>query len=509
MKLNPLTWFRNEAETYSIGDDAVLRAFYGALSVLTGAGVRINQDNALRCVAVLACLIVRAETFAALPVDVFRRDGKRQLDAKDHPAYRLLAVGPNELMHAGEFWRWKQLTEDRKGNAYVRIRWRGYQPLELWPMVNETPPRLVVDKETGTAVYHYLGDDFTAADAYPLRDVLHFKGPVLKTPYEGRSLIDLASETIGTTLASEQFFGRLLGNGTHFPGYLETEKDLTPADLKAIRESLEGISGLSEAGKLRIFDRGLKYQQNPMTMKDAQLTEQMRWQLQQICSVFRVQLALVQDLTNGTYTNSEQQDLWLAKHTMTPICVNTEHTIRHRLFAREPEMFSKHNLDGLLRGDYKTRTEGDATLVRAGIIHRNEARGHYDLNPEPGLDVFTVEQNLGTLGEDGTITGPTQGPRAGEDPAAGAQARAVPLRAAAALAPLIADAREACRRRARTDEKRGRSRSETIAFCLAKLEPLQQAHEIAGLPFDAEAFMGEALAGDSAATLAQEDQEDA
>jgi len=114
---------------------------------------------------------------------------------------------------------------------------------------------------------------------------------------------------------------------------------------------------------MRIFDRGLKYKSNPMTIKDADLTAQMRWQLQQICSIMRVPMAMVQDLTNGTYTNSEQQDLWLAKHTITPMCVNKERVIRHKLFDRKPDHYMRFNMSGLLRGDYETRAKAESMLA--------------------------------------------------------------------------------------------------------------------------------------------------
>ena len=51
-----------------------------------------------------------------------------------------------------------------------------------------------------------------------------------------------------------------------------------------------GFAGVLQAGVMRIFDRGLKYRQNDMTIKDMDLSPQMKWQLQQICSIFRVPL---------------------------------------------------------------------------------------------------------------------------------------------------------------------------------------------------------------------------
>jgi hypothetical protein len=325
---------------------------------------------------------------------------------------------------------------------------------------------------------------------------------VLRSPLEARSLIDLTSETIGVSIGSEQFFARLLGNGSHFPGYLETDRDLDEKDLRAIKEQLAGFSGILQAGAVRIFDRGLKYQQNPMSLKDAQLSEQMRYQLQGICSVFRVPMAMVQDLTNGTYANSEQQDLWLAKHTITPICTNTEGVLRHRLFSRRPEYFAKFNLDGLLRGDYKTRAEGDATLVRAGILSRNESRGHFDYNPAPGLEVFLSELNLGTVARDGTITGPDTGSPTegqGQPPADGdaAQPATEEPPAAALLAPFARDAVACIRRRWESDRAKGRPEDETIAFAATKLAPLAEAYQAAGFAFDSAGFVAQALAGDA------------
>ncbi|MCK9521285.1 MAG: phage portal protein, partial [Dehalococcoidia bacterium] len=146
MKLNPMSWFRNET-TYTIGDDAVLQAFYGALSVVSSSGVRVNKDSALRSTAFLACLIVRAETHSALPVDVFRKEGRNRFPADDDPVSKLFSVAPNDLMNSGEFWRWEDLREDISGNAYARVVWRGYDPVEIWPLFGDAP-RLVWDKAT-------------------------------------------------------------------------------------------------------------------------------------------------------------------------------------------------------------------------------------------------------------------------------------------------------------------------------------------------------------------------
>ena len=495
MSLNPLRWFgttKDQAdEEWGIGDDNVLRAFYGALAAVSASGVRVTQESSLRSTAVLACLIVRAETFSALPFGVYRKAGRYRIPDELHPVYRLLAIAPNDFMNSGEFWRWKQLTEDISGNAYARIVWNGYDPVEIWPLYG-VKPTLSVTMMTHTAAYEYSGDDLTPAGIYTPREILHFKGPILRTPLEAKSLIDLISETIGVSIGSEQFFARLLGNGNHFPGYLETENTLSDPDFAAISEQMKGFAGIFRAGEMRVFDRGLKYKQNPLTMKDAQLVEQLRWQLQQICAVTRVPMAMVQDLTNGTYSNTEQQDLQLAKHCAAPICVNTERVVRHKLFSAQPDYYGKFSLDALLRGDYKTRTEGEAALVRSGIMERNEARAQEDMNPVPGLDVPLAELNLGTVDADGVIHGPDTG--------ASAPPSTPPT---AFLAPFLKDAAERIRTRAEQDAKLGKSRRRTEESARITLAPAIDAYALAGEPFDVAGFIAEALAGDESEAAAE------
>ena len=104
-------------------------------------------------------------------------------------------------MTAREFWRHKQITEDVAGNAFARVVWKGSEPREIWPLYGQKPV-LHIDAWTRRVAWEYSGDDFTPAGAYPLEDLLHFKGPVLRSPLEARSLIDLTSETIGVSIGS-------------------------------------------------------------------------------------------------------------------------------------------------------------------------------------------------------------------------------------------------------------------------------------------------------------------
>ena len=471
MQLNPFAALRNRSEARAAGDgvDAMLQAFlYGGN--VSSTGVRVTPETALASVAVAACIEVRAETFSALPGGVFRKEDRKRVMLNDHPVQRLLFDRPNDLMTSGELWRWKQVREDITGNAHMRVIWKNGRPSELWPLYGSKPEMKI---SNGKVAYKYSGDDVTPADVYSSKDILHFRGPFLKNPFEATSPIELIKDSIGLSIATEQFFGRFLNNGSHFPTYLETDQPLTPEDVKAIATSLSTTAGIFNAGKTRIFDRGLKVKQNPLSIRDADLTSQMRWYLEQIARVYRVPLPMVQDWTHGTYTNSEQADLWLSKYTLAPIATSSERTAKRLFNEGETSTYVKFNLDATLRGDYATRTQGYSTLINAGVLSPNEARTFEDMDPYDGGDDYRLPLNTSTVGAEPTSMTPA--PVVGTPDAATVEPRD-------AIQPVIDDACERIRIRATQDAERGRNPEVTRAWAEEHvLPPLLETLERLGI----------------------------
>lgn len=512
-------WFRR-SEEHGLTETQLIDLAFGFVSLSNGFNV--TQSSAFKSNAVLACLIVRAETFAALPAHVYRQSGKVR-ERVDDPLEVLIGGFANPMQTSREFWRWKQITEDVRGRAYVWVERRAGQPIALWPMTN-TDMVVSYDAVAREPVYKYGGDSIVKAGTYLGRDVLHFRGPLVKDAWEGTSLVDQAKTAIGLTINSELFYDRLLNKGAHFPGHLETDAALKKEDIQALAEQFEAFAGVDHAGELRIFDRGLKYIQNQMSIKDADLTAQMTWYLQEVCRVFRVPPPLVQDWSRSTYTNSEQADLWFAKHTIMPIATNTEATL-NRLFVRRntPDRYVKFELDGLMRGDFKGRAEGYALLINSRVMNPNEARAFEDLNPYEGGDSYNLPLNTALVDpDDGTITNPNddsmndpsdtpddspsetiddgRAVREGKvlsarnfDKVIGARDLLDEVLSEAegrGMTPMLADAIDRVRRRVEQDAGRDRDQR-TREFALSVMEP---AAKVLGFPLDRYV---DALIGDS------------
>jgi HK97 family phage portal protein len=472
MELNPMALLRGRSEKRNAIDNLANAFFYGGS--ISASGVRVTPETALASVAVAACIEVRAETFSSLPGGVFEKQDRKRLPVDEHPVSRLLFDKPNDLMTGGELQRWTTIRKDLTGNAYWRVVYRNGRPSEIWPLYGTNPE---IRTKDGKVAYRYQGDELNPAGTYSSNDIIHFKGPFLKNPLEAASPIDLIKDTIGLSIATEQFFGRFLNNGTHFPTYLETDSVLTSDDVKAIAASLATTQGVLGAGKTRIFDRGIKVKQNPMSLKDADLSGQMRWYLEQICRIYRVPLPLVQDWTHGTYTNSEQAGLWFAQHTITPIAVDYERTTRKLFTVGEDKLYVRFNVDAILRGDYATRTAGYNTLISAGVINRNEARAFENLDPYDGGDEYLVPLNMTTS----TAITPTDGTQ---------PTRSIPE----TLSPIIEDAIARIKIRAQQDHERGRDLETTRTWALENvMPPIIRAITLGNLNIDPKALVNEAL----------------
>lgn len=68
----------------------------------TASGNPVTPETALKLAAVWACVRLRSQTIASLPLHLYNED---KTIAKDHYLYRILHDSPNADMTASEFWR--------------------------------------------------------------------------------------------------------------------------------------------------------------------------------------------------------------------------------------------------------------------------------------------------------------------------------------------------------------------------------------------------------------------
>ena len=373
-----------------------------------------------------ACVRVIAETIASLPLHVYEATDTGSRKAPEHPLYRLLHDEPNAEM-TSFVWRETMLSHLLLwGNAYCQIIRTGRNKIDsIYPLI---PDQMDVDRDSrGNLTYTYTTSE---GKTYALKpeDVLHIPGLGFDGVV-GYSPIALEKSAIGLGIAAEEYGSKFFSNGARPSGILVHPN--TVKDPSALRASWNAaFTGSANAGKVAVLEENMHFEPLTMPNNEAQFLETRKFQVNEICRIFRVPPHMIGDLDRATFSNIEHQSISFAVHTIRPWLVRIEQAMNRALFpdnekAGSPggrRYYVQFNLDGLMRGDYKSRMEGYAIARQNGWMSANEIRELENLNPlsdEDGGNVYLVNGNMIPI----NVCGLTQVVKAvtAVDPAAGEQ----------------------------------------------------------------------------------------
>lgn len=368
----------------------------------SASGVEVTPEGALSSTAVLAAIRRISQSVAMLPLPVYKRVAvrSRQKDrAPDHPLYPILNEAPNSEITAYEFREMMQASILVRGNAYAEIERNAYgQVVGLWPLRSDrTWPERAKD---GSLWYKTIvnGKQF----ALPKRSVFHVKG-FSTYGLLGICLIDLAREAIGTAIAQEKYQAKFFSNNAQPGGVIEHPGKLSDDALKHLKKSWdETHAGLDNAHRAAILEEGMKFNQTGISNSDAELIAGRTFQIQEVSRIFDIPPHLLAELSKATFTNIEHQSLEYVKFTLGPWLVRWEQRIDMDLLTPEErkEYFAEFLVEGLLRGDAKTRAEYYQKLFAMAVLSPNDIRDLENMNPiGPEGDVYLVPLNMGKLNE--------------------------------------------------------------------------------------------------------------
>ena len=362
---------------------------YSFFPGMSSSGKRVNEQTAMQTSAVYACVRVISESVASLPLHVYRYNsegGKEK--AIDHPLYRLLHDEPNAEMTAYSFFEVALTHLLLWGNFYAQIIRNGKgEVVGLYPLM---PDRMKVDRDENRHLYY----EYTLSTDDPItnknqtvilqpEDVLHVSG-LSYDGLVGYSPIAMAKQSIGLSIAAEEFGSKFYANSAVPSGILEHPGILK--DPSKVRESwMNTFGGSANSNKVAVLEEGMKYTPISINPSEAQFLDTRKFQVVEICRIFRVPPHMVSSLEGATYSNIEQQSLEYVQYTLRPWLTRLEQAMFRRLFTEEEKKtyFIKFNADALLRGDYQSRMNGYATGINNGFLCPNDVRSLEDLDRIP------------------------------------------------------------------------------------------------------------------------------
>jgi HK97 family phage portal protein len=367
--------------------------------IATKSGVAVSETNALRCTAVLACTRVIAESIASLPVHLYRvrADGGRQKMLGDR-LDEIVHVSPNPEIAAFGFFETLQAHLCNWGNAYAEIeRDRAGRVIGLWPLL---PDRTMPFRDTDGRLKYRVRTEDGKEIIIPRTNVLHVPGLGFDG-LKGYSVISLARQAIGLSLAAEEFGSRFFGDGTNLGGIVSHPAKLGDKAFANMKQSINDVySGLGRSHRVLILEEGMKWDKIGIPPEDAQFLETRKFQLEEICRIYRVPPHMVADLERATFSNIEHQSLNFVVHTLRPWVVRWEQILNISLLNERDRgrYFFKFNVDGLLRGDLKSRYESYAIGRNWGWLSVNDIRRLEDMDPIDNGEAYLQPLNMTNLG---------------------------------------------------------------------------------------------------------------
>ncbi len=222
----------------------------------------------------------------------------------------------------------------------------------------------------------------------------------------------MMKNALGTTLAVEKYGSAFFKNGAQPAGVLEHPGVLK--DPQKIRDNwMNAYGGAGNAHKVAVLEEGMSYKPISLPPEDSQFLSTREFGVEEICRIFRVPPHMVQDLKRATFNNIEHQSIDFVMHTIMPWLVRIEQAIiKDVLIGQEQDKyFPKFNVDGLMRGDYKSRMDGYAVGFANGFLSPNDIRRleNMDLiSAEDGGDDYYLNGSYTKLKDAGSAYGINQ-----------------------------------------------------------------------------------------------------
>jgi HK97 family phage portal protein len=363
----------------------------------TASGAFVDPETAMTYGAVFASVRILSETIASLPLFVYERleTGKRR--AAEHALYAVLHDMANPEMTAYDLREVMMTHVLLWGNAYAEIEINGAgQVAALWPL---RPDKMTVKRgEDGALKYHYqlpasVGGGVKVFAAW---QILHLKGPS-KDGVMGMSMIAAARESIGLGMRAEEFGARFFANDAT-PGLVMIHPEqLSDEAYGRMKDSWNAAhQGAENSHRMAILEEGVKIERIGIAPGDAQYLETRKFQVTEVARIFRLPPHMLADLERATFSNIEHQGLEFVTYSLMPWLVRFEQRMALSLLlpGERKKYYVKHLVEGLLRGDIKTRYEAYSIGRNGGWLCANDIRELEDMNAVEGGDIYLVPLNM-------------------------------------------------------------------------------------------------------------------
>ena len=367
-------------------------------SIFPDANV-FDTDKALTLTAVWCAIRLLAESVSSLPISVYTKqaNGDKLEDTKS-PIYKLVKFKPNYYQNKITFFEFIMLSICTEGNSYVQIvRNNSGTPVQL---ICLDPSNVTVVVNNNELFYQVDGGAVLDSS-----DMLHFK-TITDDGVTGLSPIDQCAKDLNWGVSLEEFGSTFFSNGAKPSSILQTDRALSDTALQRLKTSFNSNYGkLKNSNSTIVLEEGLTFKPISISPEQAQFLSSRQFSIEEVARIFNCPPHMLKDLSKSSFNNIEMQSQEFVTYTLMPYITRIEQEMNLKLFRTNElgKTFVEFNVNGLLRGDVKSRTEAYKTAITNGYMSINEVRQKENMNSIEGGDKHFMQMNMTTIdkvGED-------------------------------------------------------------------------------------------------------------
>lgn len=362
---------------------------------ISAAGVSVTMESAMGVPAVWAAVNFLSGTMAGLPLHVYKKTDQGRQKVKGGLA-SILHDAVNDECSSFE---WRKYSFDRvftggRSLTFIERNVAG-RVINLWPL---NPAEVRVKRKAGRKVYELKQEGKTVI--YAAFEVIDIPFMLDADMITSRSPLMTNKDTIGLAIAATNYGSKFFNNGG-VPPFVMTGNFQTGAAMNRASADLESaVKSAAKEGRLALtLPVGHEIKSIGADPDKSQLVELKRFLIEEVARIYSLPPNFLQDLSNGTFSNTEQQDLHLTKHTIKRWCEQVEQELNLKLFGRNNNgQYVEFSLDGLLRGDFKGRMEGYAKAIQNSIYTPAQVHAMENLPKRDEADVLLIQGATVPLG---------------------------------------------------------------------------------------------------------------
>jgi len=364
------------------------------------SGLRIDQSTASRMIAIHAAWSLIADSVGLLPWGAFDRVGDARVPLPE-PDWMYRPVPDDPSITWDEHVSQLAVSLASDGSSFTLVLPEVLNPSELRVL---DPERIEVRRSGSEPRYLYSPEGGGREPLGP-DQIIHISRLRRPGALRGLSPIEEAAQSLGKARSADRLGARVFDNAVLLSGFVSVPGPLSETAHELLTDQIEKqYGGGGNAGKPGIFANGAEWKVPAPNLEDMQLLELLRWGVLDVARLYHIPAHKLGDNSPGSvsYSSVEQQAIEWVTDGVRPYVTRIENAYRRLIPGRET--YVRANVDGLLRGDFKTRMEGIALAVDKHLMLVDEGRA---LEERPPLSSYPDEVLFGPGGLLNTPNAPT------------------------------------------------------------------------------------------------------